>query len=105
MTEDIDMTLTDEMVEGLIFKALRSLQEDSQGQGFEISKTTALFGVNAQIDSLSLVSLIVDIETALNSEYGLSLSLTDDRAMSRPQSPFINVQTLKDYIVEIVQEK
>ena len=99
------MNLTDQQVETLILKALQGLKDDLGADGkFEVCSTTGLFGVNAAIDSLSLVSLIVDIETTLNTEFNLSVSLTDDRAMTRPQSPFINVQTLKEYILELAGE-
>ena len=49
--------------------------------------------------------MIVDVETALNVDYDLPISLTDDRAMTREVSPFDDVQTLKDYIVELVAEQ
>jgi hypothetical protein len=38
----------------------------------------------------------------LNTEYGLEISLTDDRAMSRPVSPYETVATLRDYILELI---
>ena len=100
------MTLAVEVVEGIIFKGLNSLNDDLDAdKKIKVCQTTPLFGVNAEIDSLSLVSLIVDIESELNSDFNLAISLTDDRAMTRAQSPFVSVETLRDYILELAQEQ
>ena len=69
-----------------------------------ISEETLLFGVGAPLDSLSLVSVIVDVEMEISDLTGNSISITDDRAMSRPVSPFDSVKTLADYIEEITNE-
>jgi hypothetical protein len=46
------------------------------------------------------VSVIVDVETAVADELGRAVSLTDDTAMTQEVSPFSNVTTLADYIVQ-----
>jgi acyl carrier protein len=93
-------------VEALILAALTELNEELEAEDrIEVGPDTALFGVDAAIDSLSLVSVIVDVETALSVDHGLEISLTDDRAMSREVSPFTDVQALKGYIVELLDER
>jgi len=90
-------------VEQLIIEALNELNDEfPDDEKIIISSDTILFGKDSQIDSLSLVSLIVSIESKLCSILDRDLSLTDDRAMTRSESPFLNVQTLKSYILEIV---
>ncbi len=90
---------------GIVFEALESLnQELEPDERVEIGPTTALFGPDAKLDSLSLVSVIVDVETALTVKWDAPISLTDDRAMSREISPFDDVGTLGDYILELLQE-
>ena len=90
---------------GIILEALENLnQELDEGQRVEIGPVTPLFGPDAQLDSLSLVSVIVDVETALTVTWGLPVSLTDDRAMSREISPFDDVGTLADYVLELLAE-
>src|ERR671914_749974 len=59
---------------------------------------TYLIRSGSLLDSLSLVSLIVDLEQRLKDEYGISLTLTDERAMSQKNSPFRTVRSLADYI-------
>ena len=49
------------------------------------------------------MSLITDVETTLNVDHGLDISLADDRAMSRPQSPYDTVATLRDYVMELTE--
>lgn len=78
-----------------------TLPEDQQ---FSVSEETVLFGDNSRIDSLSLVSVIVDLESVFSSEHDFDISLTDDRAMTREISPFDNVTSLVDYIYEIISE-
>jgi acyl carrier protein len=98
--------LTGELIEELILGALNDVNDEQpEDERIEVGPSTPLFGPNAQIDSLALVSVIVDVETALNVDYDLPISLTDDRAMTREISPFDDVQTLKDYIVELVAEQ
>src|SRR4051812_49042373 len=68
---------------------------------FVPAKETILFGPGSKIDSLSLVSFIVDIETTFPDEFAQEISLTDDRAMTREKSPFSSVNDLADYIIEV----
>ena len=62
-----------------------------------------LFGAGSRLDSLQLVSLITDVEVALNTEHGLDVSLADDRALERAESPFTSVETLRDYVLELTR--
>lgn len=67
-----------------------------------VTPQTILFGTNSSIDSLSLVSVVVDLEMFLSDHIGKEISLTDDRAMTREISPFDSITTLADYIYEII---
>lgn len=97
--------MTDKQIEKLIIEALIELNEGlPDEEKITITTQTELFGLNAQIDSLSLVSLIVNIESKISNELNYEISITDDRAMIREESPFLNVQTLKNYILELFDE-
>ncbi len=63
-----------------------------------------LFGSEALLDSLGLVTLIIDVEERLAAEHGLDVQLATDQAMSQRNSPFLNVGTLTDYICALSQE-
>lgn len=92
-----------EKIYELVLKQLSELNDTlPEDQQFNADRNMVLFGNNSKIDSLSLVSLIVDLETVFSDAYGKDISLTDDRAMTREISPFANVETLVDYIYEVV---
>ena len=97
--------LNKENVEKLILDILYAINDvmppDKQ---MSISPDSVLFGENPQIDSLSLVSLVIDLESTLSIDFNLDISLTDDRAMTREISPFLTVKTLRDYILELINE-
>jgi len=94
------------VVTEIIYRALRSLNEElGASEQVALAPDTRLFGPEASLDSLSLVSVIVDVEAGVAEECGQPVSLTDDRAMSQPVSPFSNVDTLADYIVKLLGEQ
>lgn len=96
--------ITGSEIEAIIFAALAALNaERKPDDQIEVSAKTLLFGAGSKLDSLQLVSLITDVEVALNTEHGLEVSLADDRALERAQSPYITVETLRDYVLELTQ--
>lgn len=70
-----------------------------------IDEQTYLFGSKGFLDSLSLVSVVLDIEQQVNDRYGLSVSLADDRSVSQQRSPFRSVASLTDYILMLSAEQ
>ena len=97
--------LTKENVLEIIFRALQNLNDElSDNDKFEAGPNTPLFGPNASLDSLALVSVIVDVEGDVSNALGRSISLTDDRAMGQEISPCDDVQTLLNYIMTLVNE-
>ena len=69
-----------------------------------IDENMLLLAEGSSLDSLAIVSIIVDIENALSKELGKPLLLTDNDAMSQESSPFLNVSTLVNYI-DSIQKK
>jgi acyl carrier protein len=63
----------------------------------DVSPESPLFGPESPLDSLGLVSLLIDIEEALQ-DRGYTITLSDARAMSQTASPFRTVQTLVSFI-------
>ena len=87
-------------VQEIILHALRSINDErGPDEQIQIGFDSRLFGTDAVLDSLSLVSVIVDVEADISDVSGRDVSLTDDRAMSQAVSPFTDVTTLTDYIV------
>jgi acyl carrier protein len=63
-----------------------------------------LIGRQAVLDSLGLVTLVVDLEQRLEEEYGIALVLVDEHAMSQKTSPFRTIESLTDYICLLIEE-
>ena len=92
-------------IKNIIVKSLTSLDSvDDQAQTEIASMDEAfpLFGSDARLVSLDLVSVITDLEEALSDQLDYFLSLTDDAALSREISPFDTIGTLLDYCEELI---
>ena len=70
-----------------------------------LSPETALLGGGSLLDSLALVTLIVSIEGRLADKTGVPITLANERALSRRNSPFRTVATLAAYIQELLDEQ
>ncbi|MDB5408031.1 MAG: hypothetical protein JWL84_2943 [Rhodospirillales bacterium] len=97
--------LTEIEIQGIILRALENVNEELDADSkVAVGADTCLFGSDAALDSLSLVSVIVDVETEVSTAAGRQISLTDDRAMSREVSPFSDVHALTAYIAALLAE-
>ena len=97
--------LKKEVVQDIILQALRDINEErGADEQIKIDLNTRLFGADAVLDSLSLVSVIVDVESAVSKQAAHEISLTDDRAMSQEISPYSDVKTLAAYIKLLLSE-
>ncbi len=95
--------ITETEVEEIILQALReAVRGRIDVDGLEVSGTTPLFGRESALESLELVSMIVDIENVLLEKCGREICLADDRALGRAESPFASVAALRDYVLELV---
>ena len=92
-------------MQAVILQALNNINDErGPDEQLEVGLDTRLFGSDTVLDSLSLVSVIVDVEAAISDASGRDLSLTDDRAMNQAVSPFSDVNTLTDYIILLLSE-
>ena len=94
--------MTKDKIQKIIFDALEMVnQSRDENAKIPVSAQTALFGNDGYLDSMGLVSLLIDIEESLQGE-GVLLSLSDERAMSEKNSPFRDVPSLTEYILRLV---
>ena len=70
-----------------------------------ITEETVLVGKDAVLDSLGVVSLIVEVEQRVEQNHGVSITLANDKAMSQRNSPFRTVAVLTDHLVAMVAEE
>lgn len=89
-----------------VIEALRRVcEQQSLPLPRELSAETCLFGKGGILDSLALVSLVVEVEHAIQDAHGAAVSLSDDRAMSQKHSPFRTIGSLADYASEVIGEE
>lgn len=92
-------------IEVLILKSVRLLAEDFDLDPLKAADGNAnLYGSEGVLDSMALVNLIADVEDAIYSKYGQSVTLADEKAVSSSKSPFLNVQTLTQAVLERMSE-
>jgi acyl carrier protein len=94
--------VTDSDIEELILRAVRQMnlarKPDAQ---IVVSPSALLFGADSPLDSIGLVSLLMDVEEGL-ADRGFDITLSDARAMSQRLSPFRSVPALVSYIREML---
>jgi hypothetical protein len=63
------------------------------------AEETVLYGPGGALDSLGLVSLILDVEQTVNEKSGTNLVLADAQAMAQRHNPFRDARSLADYVI------
>lgn len=95
--------INEETVLDIVLEALRNLNnERDEEHKISVGIDTPLFGTKAALDSLGLVSVIVDVETAISDKAGRYVSLTADDTMAQEVSPFADVRSLTNYIMKLL---
>jgi acyl carrier protein len=94
-----------ERITKTILAAFAELNEQLEAeQRIAATAETALMGKGAVLDSLHLVNLIVAVEARIDEEFGVTVTLADERAMSQKSSPFRTVTTFAEYGTMLVNE-
>jgi acyl carrier protein len=71
----------------------------------EKSFETPIHGTESGLDSLGLINFLIAVEEGIERSFGVFVSLSDDRALSREPSPFESVRTLVGYIEDLLSEQ
>lgn len=70
-----------------------------------VNESTRLFGSSGLLDSLGLVSVLMDIEQQVGDIAGVNITIADERAMSQERSPFRTIGSLTDYVMSLLSEQ
>lgn len=103
--ETVRQALDRQAVVELILAALQDVLAGAEGEPVTPDETTRLIGRASVLDSMGLVTLIVEVEQRLEADHDLVVVLADDRAMSQTRSPFLSVGTLADYVLQLAAEQ
>jgi D-alanine--poly(phosphoribitol) ligase subunit 2 len=97
---------TNEMILRIIFDAVAEINEQRPpDQRLTVSPDMVIFGKEGKLDSLGLVSLIVAVEQRIEDEYGVAVTLADERAVSASSSPFRTAASLADYVCKLLGDR
>jgi acyl carrier protein len=88
----------------IVLSTLRDAVSQNGGDASTVGEETVIVGPEAVIDSIGVVSLIVDIEQRLEMDHQVSVTLANDRAMSQRNSPFRTPLVLADHILATESE-
>jgi acyl carrier protein len=98
------MSMRNDVVEA-IYEAIRRTNETRPPDSALVcSEDTVFFGQGGSLDSLGLVSLIMDVEEILNAHWRTALVLADERAVAQRRNPFRDVKSLADHVVSRLME-
>lgn len=89
----------------IVIASLREvLEQADEPVPSDLGEETVIVGNNAVLDSLGVVSLIVEIEGRLDIDHEIAVTLASDRAMSQRNSPFRTVGVMADYMCDVIKE-
>lgn len=86
-------------------KDVLEMSDNNRENPAELGVETRLIGREGLLDSMGLVTLIVDVEQQLEEKYDVAILLADERAMSQSRSPFRSVGSLTEYIAMLLEEQ
>ncbi|OHD14647.1 MAG: hypothetical protein A2Y41_05930 [Spirochaetes bacterium GWB1_36_13] len=89
----------------IVFETIQELNEDLENENLKNpTEETKLYGINGNLKSIDLVTLVSDIETKISEKFNKEIILADEKAMSQERSPFLSVKSLADYIEKLLNE-
>ena len=98
------MKIEQTTLEELIKSQIAIYCEDNGIELVELSNKTRLIGSEAIFDSLGLVAFLVELEEKIEDLYSIEIEIADEKAMSRYRSPFMNIESLSEFLIEKINE-
>jgi len=93
-----------EKIQEIILDSIKEFnKEKAKDEVLEISNDTALLDVNGKLDSIDFITLIVIIEDNIFDKLGKNINIVSEKAFSKKYSPFKNVNTMTEFIVELLE--
>jgi len=90
-------------LESMLLSTLReSIEKDQLLRSLE--ENFYEFKIFSNVDSISLVSILIDFEGKIQDELGVTVLISSERAMSA-RGPFYNVESLLKFTQELIDEE
>jgi len=95
-----------EKIQEIILDSLKELnKEKDKDEALEISNDTILLDKQGKLDSLDFITLIVIIESNIFNKLGKNITIVSEKAFSKKYSPFKDVKSLTEFIVELLESE
>lgn len=91
-----------QQIETLVLECLSDALEEI-GESSSVDQQSRIYGKGSRLNSMAVVSMVVDLETRLAEQLDIEISLTDERAMSQKRSPFRDVSSITHYITNLCE--
>ncbi|HUU46552.1 MAG TPA: acyl carrier protein [Acidobacteriota bacterium] len=98
------MNEKDKIVQAIYAVVEETNAELPEAEHLAKSPDTVLFGEAGKLDSMGLVNFVVAAEQRIQEDFGVVVSLSDDRALSQRNSPFRTLGTLIEYVGTLLKE-
>src|SRR5713101_2753796 len=96
----------EERIAKAVYAAVDELNEQlPKGVQIEKSLDAPLYGASGKLESLDFVTLIMEVEEKIKTEFGVDLTIADENLLSKEQSPFSSVRTLIEYLEEVLKQE
>ena len=92
-----------ERVVKAIYGAVEELNKQlPKGVHVEKSLDAPLYGKSSKLESIDLVGFIIEVEDKIKEEFGVPITIADEKAMSQHHSPFLTLGTLSEYVANLL---
>lgn len=86
-----------EKIKSMIIEGVTAVLRDKSIEQ-DVAGDFHLFGSGSVIDSLDLVTIVVDLEQGIRDETGQEVEIVDEEAIVSSDSPFRTVDTMTAYV-------
>lgn len=94
-----------EQIKNILKEAIEELNEQlDDDEKIEYSDSTRFIGSQASISSISFVTLVSIIEELIEDKLDKTIHLVNEKAFSSKRSPFYSIETMTEYIEELIKE-
>jgi len=78
-----------DIITKLVYDTIDEINEElPKNQQIGKSSSSIIYGSKGYLDSIGLVNFVVAAEQKIEDELGITINLTDEKAMSQKNSPF-----------------
>ena len=98
------MTTLDRVMKTILLTIDEFNEQLAEEERIPKAADTVLFGKSGCLGSVGLLNLIVEAEESVEAEFGIPITLADERAMAQESNPFETIASLVDYIAHLLEE-